>query len=240
MTPADLFEVSWQGGGGYGDPLLRDPGAVAAEVADGLMSAAAAQAVYGVITDRTGLDPRATAAERARLRDERLGYAAQEPPPDPGGLALGPALRLVRRDGGTEVRTTGGAVLCTGSTRWRAGAVARRVDPEPYGITLHEDLAMTAFYCPRSGLQLAVDVHRHDEDPFDDLDLEVPSNRFGIGQAVARVEDRRFVTGHGRYVDDITPSRCAYGFVVRSPVAHARISSVQVAAAAAAPGVLAC
>jgi N-methylhydantoinase B len=174
MTPADLFEVSWQGGGGYGDPLLRDPGAVAAEVADGLMSAAAAQAVYGVITDRTGLDPRATTAERARLRDERLGYAAQEPLRDPGGLALGPALRLVRRGGVAEVRTTGGAVLCTGSTRWRAGAVARRVDPEPYGITLHEDLAMTAFYCPRSGVQLAVDVHRHDEDPFDDLDLEVP------------------------------------------------------------------
>jgi hypothetical protein len=32
---------------------------------------------------------------------------------------------------------------------------------------------MTAFYCPRSGIQLAVDVHRRDEDPFDDLDLEV-------------------------------------------------------------------
>ena len=63
-------------------------------------------------------------------------------------------------------------------------------------------------------------------------------NRFGISQAVTRVEDRRFVTGHGRYTDDITPSRCAYGFVVRSPVAHARITSVEVAGAAAAPGVL--
>jgi len=174
MTPADEFEVSWQGGGGYGDPLLRDPGAVAAEVADGLISVAAAQAVYGVIMDRTALDPRATATERARRRDERLGYAARPLPPDPGGLALGPALRLIRRDGVAEVRTTGGAVLCAGSTRWRAGAVARRVDPEPHGITLHEDLAMTAWYCPRSGTQLAVDVHRRDEEPLDDLDLEVP------------------------------------------------------------------
>jgi aerobic carbon-monoxide dehydrogenase large subunit len=34
-------------------------------------------------------------------------------------------------------------------------------------------------------------------------------NRFGIGQAVTRVEDRRFVTGRGRYTDDITLPRCA-------------------------------
>jgi carbon-monoxide dehydrogenase large subunit len=63
-------------------------------------------------------------------------------------------------------------------------------------------------------------------------------NRFGIGQAVTRVEDRRFVTGRGRYTDDITLPHCAYGAVVRSPVAHARITSIDVAGAAAAPGVL--
>jgi aerobic carbon-monoxide dehydrogenase large subunit len=63
--------------------------------------------------------------------------------------------------------------------------------------------------------------------------------RFGIGQAVRRVEDRRFVTGHGQYVADITPARCAYAFFVRSPVAHARIGSVDVREARQAPGVLA-
>jgi aerobic carbon-monoxide dehydrogenase large subunit len=63
-------------------------------------------------------------------------------------------------------------------------------------------------------------------------------NRFGIGQAVTRVEDRRFVTGRGRYVDDITVPRCAYGYVLRSPYAHARIVSRDVSAARGAPGVL--
>jgi hypothetical protein len=56
-------------------------------VADGLMSAAAVQAVYGAIMDRTALIPRATTAGRARPRDERLGYAAQAvgpPRADPG------------------------------------------------------------------------------------------------------------------------------------------------------------
>jgi N-methylhydantoinase B len=171
MTPRDLFEVSWQGGGGFGDPLLRDPEAVAAEVAAGLLSAAAAPAVYGVVLDRTAVDDLATTALRSELRTRRLGYAAEEPTRDPGGLPLGPALRLIRRDGVTEVHTIGGTTLCRGSTRWRAGAVARRISPEPYEITLHTDLVMTAFYCPRSGIQLAVDVHRRDTEPLNDLDI---------------------------------------------------------------------
>ena len=173
MTPADLFEVSWQGGGGFGDPLLRDPEAVRAEVAARLLPAPDATAIYGVVIIDGAVDHEATTIARGRLRSERLGYPAAEPAGVSAGLALGPSLRLVRRDGMSEVRTTGGAVLCAGSTRWRAGAVARRIEPEAHGITLHADLAMTAFYCPSTGVQLAVDVHRRDSKPFDDLDLEV-------------------------------------------------------------------
>jgi carbon-monoxide dehydrogenase large subunit len=62
--------------------------------------------------------------------------------------------------------------------------------------------------------------------------------KFGVGQSVRRVEDQRFITGHGRYTDDIDIAGQAYGYVVRSPEAHARIRSLDVAAASAAPGVL--
>ena len=62
--------------------------------------------------------------------------------------------------------------------------------------------------------------------------------KFGIGQAVRRVEDRRFLTGQGRYVDDITlPSMC-HGVNVLSPHAHANIKKVDASKAKAAPGVL--
>ncbi len=64
-------------------------------------------------------------------------------------------------------------------------------------------------------------------------------NQFGIGQPVRRVEDRRFLTGHGNYVDDLVRPRQAYAFMLRSPHAHARIHALDTAAAAAAPGVLA-
>ena len=62
--------------------------------------------------------------------------------------------------------------------------------------------------------------------------------KFGIGQAVRRVEDQRFLLGQGRYVDDISlPGQC-YGVTVLSPHAHARITRVDVSKAKAAPGVL--
>ena len=64
--------------------------------------------------------------------------------------------------------------------------------------------------------------------------------KFGIGQPVPRLEDPRFITGRGRYVDDIDLPRQAYGVVVMSPHAHARIKSIDTAKAKAAPGVLAC
>ncbi|MEN3974536.1 xanthine dehydrogenase family protein molybdopterin-binding subunit [Emcibacter sp. SYSU 3D8] len=62
--------------------------------------------------------------------------------------------------------------------------------------------------------------------------------KFGIGQPVRRVEDVRFVTGGGGYTDDLTLPGQAYGYVLRSPWAHAAISSINVADARAADGVL--
>ncbi len=60
-----------------------------------------------------------------------------------------------------------------------------------------------------------------------------------IGQSVKRVEDRRFITGKGRYTDDIVLPGMTYASIVRSPYAHARIKGYQLAGAKAAPGVVA-
>ncbi len=64
-------------------------------------------------------------------------------------------------------------------------------------------------------------------------------NKFGIGQPVPRVEDPRFITGRGRYVDDIELPHQCYGVLVMSPHAHARIKRIDDAKAKAADGVLA-
>ncbi|MBI3515110.1 MAG: xanthine dehydrogenase family protein molybdopterin-binding subunit, partial [Proteobacteria bacterium] len=62
--------------------------------------------------------------------------------------------------------------------------------------------------------------------------------QFGMGQPVRRVEDQRFLTGTGRYTDDISLPNQAYGIVLRSPHAHARIAKLDTAKAAKAPGVV--
>ena len=61
---------------------------------------------------------------------------------------------------------------------------------------------------------------------------------FAIGQSVSRFEDPRLLKGGGRYVGDMALPGMAFGHVLRSPHAHARIRSIDTTKAKAAPGVL--
>ncbi|AKJ70218.1 carbon-monoxide dehydrogenase [Pandoraea thiooxydans] len=60
----------------------------------------------------------------------------------------------------------------------------------------------------------------------------------GIGQAVRRKEDYRFLTGAGQYTDDVQMDGQTYAYFVRSPYAHARIRGYRLDAARQAPGVV--
>lgn len=53
-------------------------------------------------------------------------------------------------------------------------------------------------------------------------------DKFGKSQSMKRTEDVRFLTGEGRYVDDITPKDALFGFVLRSPIAHGQITELNV------------
>jgi carbon-monoxide dehydrogenase large subunit len=63
--------------------------------------------------------------------------------------------------------------------------------------------------------------------------------KFGVGQAVQRKEDQRFLTGTGRYLDDIKLPGQAHAVFLRSPHASAKINSIDVSEALQAPGVIA-
>ena len=60
-----------------------------------------------------------------------------------------------------------------------------------------------------------------------------------IGQSILRKEDLRFITGKGRYTDDINLPGQTYGYFVRSPYAHAKIVGLDKSAAESMPGVVA-
>jgi carbon-monoxide dehydrogenase large subunit len=61
----------------------------------------------------------------------------------------------------------------------------------------------------------------------------------GIGHSVKRQEDERFIRGRGNYVDDVVLPGMLHLELLRSPYAHARISSIDTSAAEALPGVVA-
>ena len=61
--------------------------------------------------------------------------------------------------------------------------------------------------------------------------------KFGRSQPVRRLEDARFLTGQGRYVDDTAPEGALHAFVLRSTVAHADIGGIDAGGAREAPGV---
>jgi carbon-monoxide dehydrogenase large subunit len=68
--------------------------------------------------------------------------------------------------------------------------------------------------------------------------LEAPSTDM-LGKRVKRTEDPRFITGKGRYLDDIKLQSMTHIAVLRSPYAHANIRSIDTSAAAKMPGVIA-
>jgi N-methylhydantoinase B len=71
LAPGEVFTMTWQGGGGYGDPLTREPDMVARDVQENKVSAQAARAVYGVIIEDGVVNAAATTAERGQHRARR-------------------------------------------------------------------------------------------------------------------------------------------------------------------------
>lgn len=67
--------------------------------------------------------------------------------------------------------------------------------------------------------------------------MTVVTPKFGMGASVLRLEDEAFITGRGRYTDDIAPAGVLHGYVLRSPVAKATFTIGSTDAALKAPGV---
>jgi len=74
----DALYVRWNGGGGIGDPLERDPDQVLADVVSGVVSERAARDVFGVVIAQDAIDRTATDGRRASLRQARLEAGVSE------------------------------------------------------------------------------------------------------------------------------------------------------------------
>jgi N-methylhydantoinase B len=88
QSAADVYRCVAMGGGGYLDPLDRDPGRVLADVISGVVTPGYAAERYGVIVDGERVDEAATEARRLQIREERRATSAA-PDPRRHGAAAG-------------------------------------------------------------------------------------------------------------------------------------------------------
>ena len=117
----DVFHQFVGGGSGTGDPLLRAPDRVAADVRDGYVTTAQARSAYGVVLTESGtVDAAATEAARAEIRAERLGAPPAAAPSADG--VWRPALTLADD---RLACTQCGHDLCSSTADWKQ-EVARR------------------------------------------------------------------------------------------------------------------
>jgi N-methylhydantoinase B len=73
---AEVFIQTTPGGGGFGDPLARDPERVVADIAEGIVSVQAAATIYGVVVASDGsADAGATTEQRTAVRAARIQHA---------------------------------------------------------------------------------------------------------------------------------------------------------------------
>lgn len=179
LRPGDVFETSWQGGGGLGDPLDRDAGLVADDCRVAHHTRRFAEQIYGVLLLPNGdVDQAATASRREMLRGARLQAAA--PPRSPlSGKAdgdvqpIGGALRFATWRGERWFACECGQPLAPRRGNWRDGASRRTIAPESVGFSmpLHPEIELRQSICPGCGTSLSVDVVEKSASDVRDIEL---------------------------------------------------------------------
>jgi N-methylhydantoinase B len=179
LHPGDVFETAWQGGGGLGDPLDRDPASVAGDYAKGHYSKAFSQDMFGVeLGADGGVDAKKTAARRERMRRARLDSAVA-PKSTQAARAESPHRPLAGRmrfslvSGKPWFACACGQALAPRTGNWRDGASRRVMSAQEAGkyVLLHPELELRQFLCPSCGSSLSVDVTEKNRSDIRDMEL---------------------------------------------------------------------
>jgi len=171
------------GGGGYGDPLRREPAAVARDVAAGLVSVVLARSVYGVVLDGAGVaDAGATQLERDQIRATRLGEAKFLAGDGPGGDATIDG-GTVRHQVADTVEAVDDSLRCTVchhlfggyDVDYKLASLMRELPITATGplneLGLVDRVVLREYCCPGCGTAVAVDVQLREEPVLDESSL---------------------------------------------------------------------
>ncbi len=183
FDPDDVFEYSWQGGGGWGDPLEREPRSVQQDVANGYLSPAYARQAFGVVLDKRTLElrPGESAARRRRMQARRM-KSGTLPKPEVVQVAgpakhlawIGPDLELAVFKEGKVIRCKCAYQFGPADRNWKDGALCHIRDRRALGPCrkLHRDLEMRQYICPRCGVLHSVEINLKGAPPLSEIELK--------------------------------------------------------------------
>jgi N-methylhydantoinase B len=186
IVPGDVLEVTFMGGGGYGDPLLREPQRVVEDLADGYVTADTVRRVYGVVLQDDGsVNHEATMAARAGLMVQRSSWQrASDRSPGELGVpqdSLGRVHDCIEAfsvsDGGEPVLACAacGHVLCHYTDDYKrhalvsAGAMADLPSPTDPSVFLDDELLFNCYCCPGCQVLLTTEVTRSIDEALPDM-----------------------------------------------------------------------
>jgi N-methylhydantoinase B len=185
LVPGDVLEVRYSGGGGYGDPLDREPERVAADVLSGSVTCSSASLIYGVEIKPDGtVNVEATKRRRYELREERKRWVGQQigPPEHIKPMARGDvlvheyvALRTAPTGAATLVCRCCDRVLGGSDRSYKAGLL---IDVSPVtSLPLVEDparfiddaMVVRRYACPGCGVLMATEIAPESEGLWDEV-----------------------------------------------------------------------
>jgi N-methylhydantoinase B len=184
MRRGDVYRTASQGGGGYGDPIMREPWRVADDVENGLVSREWARRAYGVVLDDNALiDEAATQKQRADIREERRRRAGRKAgdiaPPKPWdaqreGVRVAEAVYVDASGGTLRLRCLCGCDLGPAERAPKLGCAMATLPVQAIGPEVNPHMVHGArfvlreFYCPSCMTRIEVEVARPDDPVLDD------------------------------------------------------------------------
>jgi N-methylhydantoinase B len=162
------------GGGGYGDPVDRDPQAVLRDVLLGLVTVEAAGDIYGVAVDPAAatVDEPRTRARRLEIRSERVGkavpHATSRTDVPASGMRIGEYLQCTA-DGATQCTWCGETFAPAGGD-WKDHAVLRSSPLSRAGSHRpdSDEFSLIEACCPGCGTVLETELTRSGDQPLHD------------------------------------------------------------------------
>ncbi len=181
----DVYQVRTQSGGGYGDPLDRDPARVLEDVRSGVVSPGGATHTYGVVIDvaADAVDEAGTERARAAARKHRRDHAKPVDASVRGrkaaplsGTSVNEFLRIVRDGGSAVIQCTCGQILTDASRNFKDGTLmeeglVKEAGPYVNQFDVAQRFVYRQFYCPGCLRRLETEVCLKEEPVLHDVEV---------------------------------------------------------------------